>query len=195
MIGAAIVRVAQELNAALRRRAQATEDLVVVSNLLELDGTVSPHSVDKVSAFLVNVEREPTVQRGLSRVDRGGDRVGLAQQPVHLNLLVMFAANFSGPKYPEALKLISHTAAFFQGRPSFDPQNTPGLDPGLDRLTLEIENLSIADLGNLWGVLGGRYVPSILYRMRMIVIDSARLEAQAPRVVRPEVDVLPAGAS
>ena len=195
MIGAAIVRVAQELNAALRRRTQAAEDVVVVANLLELDGTVSPHAVDKVAAFLVNVEREPTVQRGLSRVDRGGERVGLAQLPVHLNVLVMFAANFSGPKYPEALKLISHTAAFFQGRPSFDPQNTPGLDPGLDRLTMEIENLSIADLGNLWGVLGSRYVPSILYRMRMIVIDSARLEAQATRVVRPEVDLRPQGVS
>jgi hypothetical protein len=190
VIGAAIVRIAQELNLTLRRRTQSTEDLVVVSNLLELDGTVAPQSMDKVAAFLVNVEREPTLQRGLARIDRGADRVGLVQPPVHLNLLVMFAANFSGTKYPEALKLISHTAAFFQANPVFDQQNTPGLDPGIDRLTLEIENLNLADLGNLWGVLGSRYLPSILYRMRMIVIDSARLEAQAPRVVRTEVEAV-----
>jgi len=190
MIGAAVARVAQELNLTLRRHTQSTEDLVVVSNLMELDGTATPLAVDKLAVFLVNVQREPTAQRGLSRVDRGGDRLALVQPPLHLNLLLMFAANFSGTKYPEALKLISDTAAFFQGRPMFDHQNTPGLDPDIDRLTLEIENLTITDLGNLWGVLGSHYLPSILYRARMIVIDSQRLEGQPTRVTRPEVEAV-----
>lgn len=193
MIEAAVVRVTQELNQGLKRYAQSTDDLAVVSTLLELDGTVSPQSADKVAAFLVNVEREPTQHRGLGRVDRGGERVGFGQPPLHLNLLVMFVANFGGAKYAEALKLISYTAAFFQGRPMFDQQNTPGLDPGIDRLTLELENLSIADLGNLWGILGGRYLPSLVYRMRMLVIDSERLEGQAARVVRPVVTLVPQG--
>ena len=106
----------------------------------------------------------------------------------------MYVANFTGVKYPEALKLLSFTAAFFQGRPMFDQQNTPGLEPGIDRLTVELENLSIADLGNLWGILGGRYLPSLVYRMRMLVIDSERLEAQVPRVLEPAVELLPQGA-
>ena len=193
MIGAAVVRVTQELNLALKRYAQSAEDLAVVSTILELDGTVSPQAADKVAAMLVNVEREPNQQRGLARIDRGGDRIGLAQPPLSLSLTVIFVANFTGVKYPEALKMLSYTAGFFQGRPMFDQQNTPGLDPGIDRLTLELENLSIADLGNLWGILGGNYLPSLVYRMRVVTIDTERLEAQAARVTRPEVELVPQG--
>ncbi|WP_293905392.1 DUF4255 domain-containing protein [Phenylobacterium sp.] len=192
MIAAAITRVARELNQALKRNAQSTEDLVVVSNLLEADGTVVPQSVDKLVAFLVNIEREPSPRRTPDHIP-GAGRTAVVQPPIFLNLMVMFVANFSGAKYPEALKAISGAAAFFQGQPVFDHQNTPDLDPGIERLSLEIENLSIADLGNMWGVLGGRYLPSLLYRMRMVVIDSSRIEAQAPQVVRPVVNVLPEG--
>lgn len=190
LIAAAVIQIVRELNQALKRNSSSTEDLVVVSNLLETDGTVAITAVDKIAAFLVNIEREPTPQRGPARID-GEGRTAIVPPPMFLNLLVMFAANFSGSKYAEALKAISGAAAFFQGRPVFDHHNTPDLDPGIERLTIELENLSISDLGNLWGILGGRYVPSLLYRMRMVVIDAGRIEAQAPHVTRPGVTVLP----
>jgi hypothetical protein len=103
--------------------------------------------------------------------------------------MVMFAANFSGSNYPEALKFLSSTVAFFQGRPLFNHQNTPELDRRIDKLTLEIENLSVSDLSNLWGMLSGKYLPSVLYRMRMVNIDANQLTAQIPRVAQPEVGV------
>ena len=55
------------------------------------------------------------------------------------------------------------------------------------------ENLTIADLGNLWGVLGGRYVPSVLMRARMVVIDASQITQQIPAVTRPETGARPAG--
>lgn len=194
MIAAAISKIAWELNQALKGRAQSSEDLVVVSHLLELDGTVALQAVDKLAVFLVNIEREASPQRHPAQVDAGLRRTAIVQPPIFLNLLVLFAANFGGSKYPEALKAISNTAAFFQGRPVFDHQNTPDLDPGIERLAIEIENLSTADLGNVWGILGGRYVPSLLYRIRMVVIDSNALEAQVPTVAHVGVNVEPTGA-
>ena len=62
------------------------------------------------------------------------------------------------------------------------------------KLVNQGENLSIADLGNLWGVLGGRYVPSVLMRARMVVIDSSQLTAQIPAVTRPDTGTRPVGA-
>jgi hypothetical protein len=193
VIATAVSKVARELNLAMRNRTDSTEDLVVVSNLLEIDGTPAPQAVERVAVFLVNIEREAAPPRHPTLADSGRSRVGLVQPPIFLNLMVLFAANFSGTKYPEALKAISSVAAFFQARPVFDHQTTPDLDPAIERLTLEIENLTIADLGNLWGVLGGRYVPSLLYRMRMVVIDASRLEDQVPRVTRPELELVPGG--
>lgn len=194
MIAAAILCVRDELNQAMKRRFSSTDDIVVVSNLYEPDGSPTPYAADKLAMFLVNVEREAGPSRALSRVGGGMGSTGLYQPPVFLNLMVMFAATFSGARYSESLKLLEAATAFFQSRPVFDPQNTPNLDRGIEKLSFELENLSIADLGNLWGVLGGRYVPSVLMRARMVVIDSAQLSLQIPPVTRPEAGARPVGA-
>ena len=187
MIDSAINQVASQLNQALQRQFMVAEDLVVVCNLHEQDGTVATQVANKVAAFLVNIEREavpswPAAGQGVSRV-------ALRHAPVHLNLMVMFAANFGGGNYPEALKFLSSTVSFFQGRPLFNHLNSPELDTRIDKLTMEIENLSVSDLANLWGVLSGKYLPSVLYRMRMLSLDSGQLQAQVPRVSRPGVRV------
>lgn len=187
MIDAAIVHLAQQLNQALKRQFMVGEDLVVTSNLHEQDGTVATSVVNKVAVFLVNIERESVP--GGENAHPGALRSPLKAGAVHLNLMVMFAANFGGGNYPEALKLLSSIVSFFQGRPLFNHQNSPELDPRIDKLTLEIENLSIADLSNLWGILSGKYLPSVLYRVRMLTLDAGLVTAQLPRVAQPEVRV------
>lgn len=189
MIAAAITGIAGQLNQSLRRSFKVGEDLVVVSNLTEPDGNLVSQVSNKLALFLVNLEKDTLPYRpsALSHANMG--RAGLSQAPVHLNLMLMFAATFSGTNYPEALKFISHTIGFFQSRPLFDHQNTPELDPRIDKLMLDIENLGISDLSNLWGILGGKYMPSVLYRMRMVAIDSGQLSGQAPYVSQPQAGV------
>lgn len=194
MIDVAIALISSQLNQALRRQFQVDEDLVVVSNLHEQDGSVATNVANKLVVFLAGIEREDMPHRGVAAAPLGA-RVGLSPAPVHLNLMLMFAANFGGSNYPQALKFISSTIAFFQGRPAFDPQNSPDLDRRIQKLTLEIENLTVADLGNIWGMLSGKYLPSVLYRMRMISIDSGQLAARVPRISALDVGAKSAGAS
>ena len=187
MIDSAIGQVASQLNQALRRAFGEGEDFVAVSQLREPDGSAAPAAANKLAVFLCNVERESVVGGGMPGA--AGLRAARFQDPVHLNLLVMFAANFGGSNYVEALKLLSSTVAFFQGRPSFDHHNTPDLDPRISRVTMEIENLGITDLSNLWGMLGGNYLPSVLYRMRMLSLDSSQLASMGTRAKTPVVSV------
>jgi hypothetical protein len=187
MIDTAITQIARSLNQSLRRGFGAGEDLVTVSSLLDQDGGLAAQAVGKLSVFVVNIERD-TLPVAIARTSPGA-RVGLAPPPVCLNLMVMFAAQFSGANYPEALKLISGPIAFFQSRPLFDHHNTPDLDPRIDRLALDIENLAFGDLGNVWGMLGGKYVPSVLYKMRMVSIDGGQVSAEVARVVQQDVGV------
>jgi len=187
MIDAAIVQIASQLNQALRRSFQVAEDLVVVSSLYEQDGGAAANVANKLAVFLVNIERD-SMPCSAPRSGLGGGRFAQSPAPVCLNLMLMFAANFSGSNYPEALKFISSTIAFFQSRPLFDHQNTPELDPRIDKLALDIENLGIGDLSNLWGMLSGKYLPSVLYRVRLITIDAGQLNAQLPLVRQPQVD-------
>lgn len=187
MIDNAVTQVAGQLNQALRRQFMVTEDLVAVCNLHEQDGTVATQAVNKVAAFLVNIERESVP--GGAQGGNVSQRMMLTAPAVHLNLMVMFAANFGGGNYPEALKFLSSTVSFFQSRPLFNHQNTPDLDARIDKLTFEIENLSISDLSNLWGMLSGKYLPSVLYRARLVSIDGSQISAQLPRVSQPVTGV------
>lgn len=182
--------IVSELDQALQIESSGGAGRAVLSSLVDLHGDPVTDASDKLAVFLVNIEREVIPVRGLQRVDAGdADRVALMRSPVHLNLLLMFAANFG--HYPEALRTIERTIRFFQGRPLMTPLNTPGLDPRIEQLTLEIENLSTTDLSNLWGIIGGRYVPSLLYRLRLIEIDGRSLEAQPRRIARTHADVVP----
>ncbi len=189
MIQAAINHLAVQLNAYLKRTNNLTEDIVVVSSLVESDGNVAANTNNKLVLFLTNIEKDPVPQANAVRATGFDGRAPVGSRSLYLNLYVMLAANFSGSNYPEALKFISKAIAFFQMQPVFDKQSTPDLDSRIDKLVLDIENLNIQDLSNLWGLLGGKYLPSVYYRVRMVSINPDNVIAQLPYATRPQTDV------
>lgn len=182
MIDAALGQLVAQLNEALKRGANVSHDIVRASNLFEPNGDVVPDIENKVLVFLVNLERETLPYKAAAGKMGRSMRFAEGQPPVHLNLSVMVAANFSGRHYADALRYLSLSVGFFQRRPVFDHANTPALDARIDRLVLEIENLGVNELGNLWGVLGSRYVPSVLYKVRMVTFDGNELTGVRPAI-------------
>lgn len=177
MIHAAISHIANQLNFFLKRSFDLSEDVVLLSNITEQDGTLAPNTANKLLVFLVNAEKD-TVP--LSAPGAGKTLGGFAASypPVVLNLYVMVAANFTGGNYPEALKFLSSAVSYFQRQPVFDHQVTPDIDRRIRKLALDIENLNLQDLSSLWGVLSGKYLPSILYKVRMVAFDSSDITGQ-----------------
>lgn len=177
MIHAAVSHIANQLNQFLKRSFDLNEDVVMLSNISESDGTLVPNINNKLVVFLVNIEKDtasPRHQGGLG----GFDLSSSGYPPVFLNLYVMIAANFSGGNYSEALKFLSNAVSFFQRQPVFDHQQTPDLDRRIDKLVLDIENLNMQDLSSLWGMLSGKYQPSILYKVRMVAFESGDVLSQ-----------------
>ena len=194
VIDSAIVHVGAQLNQALRRSMEVNEDVVEVSHLLDQDGTLGPNINNKLVLFLVNIQRDGSVSSHPGRWGvPGAGTLAQGYPTVHLNLFIMVAAHFPGQNYREALKFISGAILFFQGNPVFTHQNSPDLDRRIQRLTMEIENLGLQELSHLWGVLGGKYLPSVLYKMRMISLDSGDLDRLIPRVSDPVASALPGG--
>ena len=189
MIDVAISHISGQLNQYLRRSFELTEDIVVVSNILEQDGSTAPNVDNKLVVSLVNIEKEtvPLPHRNGNYVS--GDKALVGYPSVNLNFYLMFAGNFSSSNYEEALKFVSNTVGFFQGNPVFDHQSTPDLDERIEQLTLNIENLSMHDLSNLWSILSSRYLPSILYKVRMVTFDSRDIRARVPRVTDTRLSV------
>jgi hypothetical protein len=189
MINATMNHLATQLNQYFKNNFQLVEDIVVVSNLMELDGSVAPNANNKLVLVLVNIEKDSMpYQSGSPK--RSNDQRQLAYSaPLFLNLYVMMAANFGAGNYAEALKTISNAIGFFQQQAVFDQINSPGLDTRIEKIILDIENLKIPDLNNLWSLLGGKYLPSVFYKVRMISMQSSGVIAQVPVITNPSAEV------
>lgn len=188
MINLAVQLLATQLNQYLRRTYNLGEDVVVVSNLLEMDGSVAANVNNKLVIFLVNIEKD-TVPFRQVRSHEVWEREIQSSTPLYFNLYLMMTANFTGSNYPEALKFLSSTISFFQKNHVMNHQTAPDLDARIEKLILDIENLSIQDLSNLWGALGGKYLPSILYKVRMVAFDAEDIVGRIPVVSEPKPSV------
>lgn len=182
---------ARHLNGHLRRMLHVPEDVVVVSNLQEIGGTPVTSSANKVVLFLSGIERDTLAHRPREASWGGSDGIVQRAAPVYLNLLVMCAANFSGSHYPEALKFLSAAIAYFQGNPSFDHRNTPDMDARLEGLALNMENLSSHEMHNLWSIHGGRYMPSVVFRVRMITLRSGAVRGRDAAISHVDTQASP----
>ncbi len=190
MIDIAISHIASQLNLYLKRTFDLSEDIVVISNILEQDGGVASHVNNKLVMFLINIEKDTVPFRQTQESSVGAQRSISSSPPLYLNLYLIVAGSFSGKNYPEALKFLSNTISFFQRCPVFDRQNTPDLDNRIDKLVLDLQNLDIKDLSTLWGVLSGKYLPSVLYKVRMVAFDSGDVRSQVPTLTEPQPSII-----
>lgn len=191
MIYAAISHVTGQLNQFLKRTFDAREDVVVVSNVVEQDGTMAANATNRIVASLVNIEKDASPGSRAAVAAGSGLTAAGTYPPIHTNLYLLFAGNYNGKNYAEALKLLSHTISYFQRNPLFTRQNSPELDQRIARLSLDIENLNIKDLSSLWSVLSGKYLPSVLYKIRMITFDAQDITTRIPRIAETRPQALP----
>lgn len=102
-----------------------------------------------------------------------------SQPAVNLNLYLLFSANFDS--YDDSLNSLSKIIEFFQYRPYFTADNATGFPVGIDRLIFDLYTLNLDQVHHLWSMLGGKYIPSVLYKMRMLIIK--HVEEETPAVL------------
>jgi hypothetical protein len=122
---------------------------------------------------LVNVEEEPTL-RNLPAVERIGGALQRQEPPVHLNLYLLFSFEFQ--TYEASLLQLSNTIGLFQEKRVYTAASASVGNPfpaGLEKLIFELHNMNFEALNNLWGVMGGAYFPSVIYKVRMVRIQAA----------------------
>jgi hypothetical protein len=184
MLLSSIKYITDRLNAHFKNIFELNEDIVVVSNLMENDGSAVPSTNNKVVVFLANMEKDTMPKQRVNHV--GSNRVAVTNAPIYLNLSIVIAANFTGANYLEALKFISTAITFFQQQSVFNHENSPDLPPNIEKLILEIENIPRQDLSSMWSMFGAKYIPSIVYRVRTVTINSNAVLAQHSIVNQPQ---------
>lgn len=174
MINSVFTTISDELNQYFSNRFSLNEDKVIISALPDSGNSTLATNEDNLVISLVNIEEERLTQRSPVSIDN---------KPVNIYLYILFAAGFTENNYEEALKLLSATVGFFQHKSVFTHSNTPDLSPLVDKLCFEMINLNIQELSQLWGIQGGKYYPSVLYRARIVSIRDENILDDGARIV------------
>jgi len=138
---------------------------------------------EKLIISLLRLEEETTLKNS-AHVKINENKTEYRNPPVHLNLYLLIAANFKN--YDTSLISISKVIEFFQGKKVFTSSNTVYNRDNvafevLDdfRFILEIYSPSFEELNNIWGTLGGRQMPSVIYKVQLIQIERDKKLAES----------------
>lgn len=174
---------------------EATSDIeetpVVLGNigLSSALGGTETYMQDKIVLSLVNLMEEVTLKNA-SAYRKNSAQPTVEIPPTFLNLFLLFTANFASPPgssgssqvlYNNGLRLLSLVIEFFQSRRVFTVQNSPAIDvvqnPALQELKIAIDlfPLTFEQVNHLWGSLGGKQMPFVLYKARVLPLKKERV--------------------
>lgn len=148
---------------------------VILSNILNQEGKTvfNEKSDDKSSHYLlitlINIEEEKHLRPPQRTREFGGMQIGKQNPEVNLNLYVLFTA-FSS-EYLTCLGIISDAISFFQHKNYFDASNTPTLHPKIQKMVADMHSLTFEQQNYMWGLMGAKYLPSVVYKLRTLSID------------------------
>lgn len=175
MIDKALAVIASQINAFLDRLPELShlDHKIKLSHVVNADGTAI---LDKpLGLCLVNVEEERVLKAQVAtRLSSDGNVVAVNPE-IKLNLFVLVSANFDD--YSTGLVYLSGVIRFFQSTNVFTHQNVPDMDDKIERLSIDLHTLSFEQQNHLWGSIGAKYLPSVLYKIRMISIQEAQTAA------------------
>ena len=163
MLQSTLDQLRARLEAALQISDPRDEEWVALTNPVDLDGSVLEMARNKIVMMLAGLQSDPTVGNFPATIPAAGARV---TPPLHLNAFVVLLANFTGSDYPTGLRMISRTIAFLHQNPFFIPDPLPGSPAEVDNIVLDFVNLDLEQTSDLMAMLGLKYLPLALYRMK-----------------------------
>ena len=163
MILASLAFLETEMNCYFQRVYNNNEAHVMLSAIINPDGSLLLNIENKIIITLLNIEDAIHKKNALP------PNMGVTNtpSPVDINLYVLFSAFFSADNYKESLQKIYLVHSFFGERPVFTTVHSPGLDKSIEKISIEIVNLDAEKLNHTWVALGAKYMPSVVYKMHI----------------------------
>lgn len=143
---------------------------VVISNVVQQeegagDG-LSDLEDDSILFSLIHIEEDRIYKDQRKRVVNAAGVTEVREPELKLNIYVIFSAHFNN--YLTGIKNLSGVISFFQSKNVFDAADYPSMDPSLGRLVTDLYTFSLDQNFQFWQSLGGKFLPSIMYKIRML---------------------------
>ncbi|MBN2486393.1 MAG: DUF4255 domain-containing protein [Bacteroidales bacterium] len=147
---------------------------------------------------LINIEEERVYKDQRTAYMNKEGNVEYYNPEINLNLYVLISANFqdndeidTSDDYVEGLKQLSFIISFFQAKNVFTRENSPSLisyDPNISKLVVELYSYSFEQLYNFWSVVGAKYLPSVLYKIRLITFQEREFQQSSAPIEQVSVN-------
>jgi hypothetical protein len=198
MINKALKFLTNEVNAYLdlHNGAEPTERFAVLTNVANGNGDWAIPS-QKIGVSLINIEEEKVFKDQQIHFRTAGGDYTQQNPEIKLNLYMLICANYvndpqvtDDDKYSLGLKQLSHVITFFQGKNVFTPENSPAMaDTELQKLVVELYSYSFEQQYNFWSILGAKYLPSVLYKIRLLAFQDGVVQSQSPAITNVQYSV------
>lgn len=185
MLDRALLFVRDALDSHLQRNLSLSEPLVVLNHLRNGDGASAQKNQNRLLMTLTKIEYE-TSRQYYSTQSQPNNPIAKSP-PQFFNLNVLMAANFDD--YVESLKVLSQVIYFFQANSSFQRSTHPNMPDELNLLEIEIETTSEAKSFEIWSALGVSYLPSVIYKIRRLIVDSRQIAGFQTPLQQPVTEV------
>ncbi len=168
-----------KLNSSLSEVRRGTEPLLMLSNpWTNNDANKGASFLNSIS--LINIEEEKHFKtQGLQITQTPEQRKkGLyssLEPDIKLNLYILISAY--NKNYDDALKFISRVVNYFQENNVFVRKNDGSDDDmpeNVEKIVVELYTASFEQQNQIWASLSTGYIPSVIYKVRMIIIDTGR---------------------
>ena len=161
-----------------------TDDPLILTNISKYnDGNeFSDDLTNKLILSIVNIE-EDRIAKSPKNYVKENSLVRYKNPSTPINLTLLFAATHNS--YDTALMLVEKVIRFFQIKNVYTPSDTPDLQSlnesssvNIDKIIFEWINLNLEQVNQLWTSLGGHYMPSVVMKMRMLIIDEMQIQKE-----------------
>jgi len=177
MIDIALTFLQNELQTFLFNRTRSGAIQVKLSKISTETGSYA-FPTDTIALSVINIEEERTFKSQLPEYTyKNGQHIQLEPE-LKLCIHLIVAANFTS--YGESLKMISHVLTFFQSHQRFTSIEFPALDREVGKITAELLSPSYEQLNQIWSYIGSKQLPSVFYKLRLVVIQNDAVSTVQP---------------
>ena len=169
---------------------------VAIDNIGLFETSKGDTLTNNIVLTLVNIEEESTLKNAAALRRPFTLQAEYQNPPVYLNLYVLFTCNYSGLDYRLALRRLAYIIRFIQSRNSISVSSSVTGDT-IDlieediselKFTMELYTLTFEQINHLWGSLGGRQMPFVMYKLRLVAISEHAKLREAPLI--EEIDTI-----
>ena len=163
-----------------------TDQLVRLSPLVTLGGDPPDDIENKVILTVINVQMKAAIaQRVPYRPVR--DDGDIEYKPAaNFVLFLLVSATFES--YQDSFRVLSAILSYFHKNDHITAQTAPEFPPGVNTLTVELVDLDLNELNNLWNMLGCKHRPSLVYKIRFVVRPDELAAEEVPGIVGSDVE-------